>query len=337
MNVEQLQSSEWFRELVQNVQAEISRHQDRTPDRRQAQLAEREALETKSRGWIESLSKPNLDSRLRDAIETQFRQAKDRIDEISSELSEQDNLVARAEGMLDPALVVAQLNRLAEVLGGDNPSAGNMMLSHHIEGIDCDRDGRVVVRTCKLGALAGVMELLPRVDAGDESVASQTDAAVYQATPRRRARLDIGAAIDSDDDAGAAIEFATDPNRFAGLGPEWFTEDQFQVPVRLSWAEAHAVEVAEYRIQTGATMEVTAKHFDKTMPTIRKALGYAKKLGIEAFGKVVSIKTRSNWARDNAKAVSEYLSKNTMAAAVEHFQKSDTTLRQARKLAEQSV
>lgn len=115
MNVEQLQSSEWFRELVQNVQVEISRHQDRTPNRRQAQLAEREALEAKSRGWIESLSKPNLDSRLRDAIETQFQQAKDRIDEISSELSEQDNLVARSEGMLDPALVVAQLNRLAEV------------------------------------------------------------------------------------------------------------------------------------------------------------------------------------------------------------------------------
>lgn len=333
MNVEQLQSLEWFRELVQNVQAEISRLQDRTPNRRQAQLAEREALEAKSRGWIESLSKPNLDSRLREAIETQFQQAKDRIDEISSELSERDNLAARSEGLLDPALVVTKLNRLAEVLGGDNPSAGNVMLSHHIEGIDCDRDGRVVVRTCKLGALAGVMELLPRVDAGDKSVASQPDAAVSLATPRKRARLDIGAAIENDDDAGAAIEFATDPNRFAGLGAEWFTEDWFQVPNRVSWAEEHANEVADYRIQTGATMEVTANHFEKTMPTIRRALRYAKAQGIQALGKEISLKTRSNWARDNADVVAEYLSKNSMAAAVEHFQKSDTTLRQARKLA----
>ena len=47
--------------------------------------------------------------------------------------------------------VAAQLTRLADLLGGDNPSCGNLELSMHIDRIDCFQDDKVDIRTCKLG------------------------------------------------------------------------------------------------------------------------------------------------------------------------------------------
>jgi hypothetical protein len=331
MNADGLKDRPWFLELARDVQAEISRLQVNTPDRRNALEFERGELEAKSQGWVESLSKPNLNSRLREAIEQQFQPAKDRIDEITSELGRDQDLAARAQELLDPDLIVDQLNRLDEILGRNNPSAGNMILSQHIEGIECDRDGRVVVRTCKLGALAGVMALLPRAELPFPTTVSAGENGIHIATPRKRGRLDIGGIIENDDEASAAIEFATNPNRFTGLGPEWFTEDVYQVPRRLSWAEENARAVAEYRLQNQATMEATSQHFGKTVPTIRQALRYAELLGIAALGKEVSLATRPNWSKENAAAVAAYFSENGfgMKAAVAHFKKSEPTIRKA--------
>ncbi len=64
--------------------------------------------------------------------------------------------------MVDAQQVVDRLNRLAEVLAAQNPSHTNLELSLHIDAIRCYQDGRVVVRTCKLGGLAGSTDLLAR-------------------------------------------------------------------------------------------------------------------------------------------------------------------------------
>jgi hypothetical protein len=59
--------------------------------------------------------------------------------------------------------------------------------------------------------------------------------------------------------------------RFAGLGPEWFWEDTFQLPRKTCWAREQAAEVARLRAG-GLTLEELAVHFGKSVPTIRAAL-----------------------------------------------------------------
>ncbi|WP_145087327.1 hypothetical protein [Anatilimnocola aggregata] len=113
------------------------------------------------------------------------------------------------------------------------------MLSHHIDTIWCDDTGHVVIRTCKLGALAGDLTLFITDSSRPQGSASDAVPAKFCAKPRRRARLDINGAIDDDEAEIEANEFAVDTDRFAGLGPEWFAEDHFDVPETLSWAKTN--------------------------------------------------------------------------------------------------
>ncbi|HEY4261958.1 MAG TPA: hypothetical protein VGM98_17435 [Schlesneria sp.] len=134
-----------------------------------------------------------------------------------------------------------------------------------------------------------------------------------------------------------AIEFAVDPERFGGLGLEWFTEDVFHVPARLSWAQAQAREVANYRLQTNKSMALTALYFGKTIPTIRAALDYAKQThGLDALGTQISMSTRSNWSREHAAEVAEFFEDKdaTMKSAVSHFDRTAPTIYKALEFAQ---
>lgn len=334
MNREHLMQNPRFIEFLHFVQQEFDRLLPETPHRETALMAEKDGLEAQRRGWLQSLGNPSLPSAMRTALESPFEEAEARIKAIDAELSETAAHGQQKSEALDPELVADRLEQLDEILASENASAANVMLSQHVDGIFCDQDGEVLIRTCKLGALAGGLDLLPRDNAHMSAIGfiEGDQRSAYLATPRRRARLNIGAAIEDDDVADSINDFAADPQRFAGLGPEWFTEDVFQLPRRLSWAEANAEEVAEFRHQTHSSMATTAGHFGKTIPTIREALRYAKEnLGIDAFGKSISRPTLPNWSRSSAAAVDVFFKQGgvTMKMAVAHFGKSEPTIRKA--------
>ena len=94
---------------------------------------------------------------------------------------------ATGGAVVNPQQVVDRLNRLADVLARNNPTRGNVELSLHIDQICCHDDGRVVVRTCKLGALAGTIDLLAGRAVGKTDVPAPREHG-RSATPRRRAR-----------------------------------------------------------------------------------------------------------------------------------------------------
>lgn len=325
-----IQNRRWFRELVAQVETELSSLQSQ-PDRRQALEREHVEIERKCRGWLQSLGDPELDSRLRSSIQEQYRQALERQQGIESELTQLNAAAENHRSLVDADRVAAELNRLETILNGGNASAGNLLLSQHIEGIYCDQDGRVVIRTCKLGALAGAIDLLSSATMDASRVARSDAEGAYVATPRTRARLDVGLTIENEDEIRAANQFAVDPFRFAGLGAEWFTGDVFQVPTKKCWAERHAREVAEFRLTEGATMEATAEEFNVSVPTIRKSLKFALELGLDAFGKKVSVRTRRIWARDEALRVDAYVRQQrcTIQEAAAHFGKCPTTIGKA--------
>ncbi|MCA9091448.1 MAG: transposase [Planctomycetaceae bacterium] len=333
----QLVQNPEFRQFLSLVEQKLADLTPLTADLKAELLSERAELERSCQGWRRSLGDPDLDDCTRRVLQGDVGAAQRRINEIEGLVQQLDSSDGFREQIVDPEVVAQRLAHLDEVLMGDAASITNLELAQHIEAIHCYADGRVIIRTCQLGALAdpadfcSVLEMCGDTGSSDES----DEDAVRQ---RRRTRRRVVADIDDDERIEAANDFAVNPRRFAGLGPEWFTEDTFQVPRRLSWSEEHALEVAQFRMETGATMAKTAERFDRTIPTIRAALRYARDLhGIDALGKSVSTSTRAFWPRDHAAEVAEFFRQPgvSMKDAQEHFGKSQPWISKARKIAQE--
>lgn len=323
-----------FQELVLQVNRELQSLVPEAPDRVGSLTTEKEELEQHQSGWLQSLGNPNLSASIRREIEAEFTVGKERIESIDAEMRQISAREASRRKSVEPELVAERLAQLADVLSGQNASATNVILSQHIESIRCDSDRRVVVRSCKLGCVAEDLHVFQ--PNGDSCPESPNVEARGQTIGRRRTRRQLRDTFDDEDAAAEANDFAVDLERFAGLGSEWFCEDIFVVPKRQSWAEGHAEKVARFRLETHATMAATAEHFGKTVPTIRKALVYARdQHGLDAFGKSISQPNRVTWPQQHAEAVREFFSRPgaTMKAAAKHFSKSEPTIRKARDLA----
>ncbi len=295
-----------------------------TPARRVE--SEREQLLQQVQGWSLTLAKPDLSLAVRGVVEKDMEAAASRLQELEGQLAEAEALRRQARAVVDAQRVVDRLNRLADVLAEHNPSRANLELSLHIEAIRCFGDGRVVVRTCKLGALAGSTDLLAR-PAEATSNDGAGDGAAMAARPRRRSVRRVGDGEGRQAELQAAAHRAADVDRFAGLDPEWFWEDSFQVQRKKSWAEEHAQEVAALRAQ-GVTMEALAEHFEKSKPTVRAALRHARSQGVSA-GVPVKVRRR-RWEEDHAgEVVRLHQQGKTIAELTRHFGKSEPTIRKA--------
>ena len=84
-------------------------------------------------------------------------------------------------------------------------------------------------------------------------------------------------------------------------------EHVFAVPERLSWAQAHALEVGKLRA-TGLTIERLVEHFGKCTPTIRKALRHAARRD-ESAKRLPKKMPRGNWAEDHSAEVKKLKAK----------------------------
>ena len=329
---------DWLAPLVEDVRRELARMSANEPNLEAAWDQELKDLQAKQSGWALSLANRDLNPAIRAAIEAEWEKALGRQQEIESLRDERENSQERLDEAVDSQQVLDCLGHLAKVLAVNNPTLGNLELSLHIDRIDCFQDGKIVMRTCKLGALTGTVEMLARDD-GVETVGEtkQSKAAEpHCVTPRRRARLRVNGGAD----AKAAANTAANPNRFAGLDDRWFWEDVFQIPERTWPFQEMAIEVAIQR--PGKTHEELAAQFGVTVPTIRKALAYAAKID-ERFRDLPRKMARSRWHEDHALEVAakkrnENLGTNELVA---FFRKSDTTIRaaldHARKLSEKAA
>ena len=260
---------DWLGPLLDAVREELRRLNDDHPDQRRALEHELSVLRDKSNGWLVSLGRPDLHPTLRAAIEKEWQDASVRQQEIEAMLADEERQHERLDEVLDPSQVLVRLERLEEILAGSNPTMANLELSFHIDRIDCFGDGRVVLRTCKLGALTGAADLVAR----SQPAAAQGDLLASDGTlrtnPRRRARLRVDTEGDSRLDLDAAANFAADPNRFAGLDSQWFWDDEFRIPDRPpSWAAANAEAVFRRRQESRLSFKKLASEFGVTHPTV---------------------------------------------------------------------
>ena len=208
-----------------------------------------------------------------------------------------------------------------EALGVSNGASGEHVIAATV-------DGRVVLRTCRLGAIADAAELL-RTDeqpAGSDSAVSP-EAGHHRVQPRRRSRLRVEQSDLEGDDLNALAHWAADPNRFAGLPQRWFEEHIFEPSANVGWAQDHAADVARSRI-AGMTQEQLAVHFQRSIPTIRRALRYAKELE-EFKGRLPKKLPRRRWHEDHAEEVVEAAESMSVPQLAVHFGKSEPTIRKA--------
>lgn len=281
----------WLPQLLADIRGELLHD----AEQRQAQrpLLEREYSELNDRihGWNESLGNPELAQAVRQHLERQFQDAMERQREIEAELAALNHEVTCVEQQLDANMVIKQLQRLADVLAGVNPTEINMELTRHVEAIRVHANGTVVMRTHRLGVFEGLAERLA------EPIAPSSGG-----TPSEDASEGLSSAGgDGNDDAHAhngngvvhprstlpprratSWNFAAPPALFSQvlsvgqvrLPERWVDDYVVRMPEKHTWSVLNAAKVAELRAQ-GWTQQRLADHFGKSIPTIRKALRLA--------------------------------------------------------------
>ncbi|QDT87384.1 hypothetical protein [Gimesia chilikensis] len=328
-----------FQELSRLIEAQLERDSPGLTARISSLRSELDHLEECRKGWQLSLANPHLAHETRVLLEQEIANAVTQAQEIENRIAELESAKSTSQSAFSPEAIAESLARLAELLEGEHASAMNVVLAQHIEGIYCDDTGKVSVRICRLGALANPDELINILveSANNETSTLPADSEVTQIRGRRRTRRILNGSLGDDDTEDFVNDFAVDPHRYSQLGDEWFTEDVFQIPDRpLSWSAAHSREIAEYRVNNQVSMKQTAAYFNTTVPTIRKALKYAKEHhGINALGKSISQDSRKYWAKDHALEVAQFFRRPgaSMKKAEAIFGKSQPTLSKAKRLA----
>ena len=323
----ELSANETTGEICSLVEDYLERQGSTENDSRPAIQEKMAQIDEQINGWSQTLGNPKLPHEVRRSIEAEFDKAIESRAELDESLSELDYLFQAQSFRLDSSAVFKKMGRLSEILADSNPSLANIELSLHIDKILCKSDGTVSVRFCKLG-LAG-MEVVNAIGlVGLNSKAGETDTEDYKACkPRRRARLAASSDLYRTWDLESLAHWATDPHRFDGMDDCWFEEVTFVRPKQKSWSAEHAIAVCGARM-TGMTHQQLADQFGVSVPTIRKALKIGQTLDSK-FKAAPQKMARSRWHEDNAKLVFDTSKSMLMKEMVEHFSKTDVTLRKA--------
>jgi hypothetical protein len=118
------------------------------------------AIVDQQSGWKQSLANKDLHSRIREELTAAWTASIEREEEIRAMLAEKEGFRDVLEQSFDTKTIQGRLKRLDQVLTDNAPTLANIELSLHIDHIECFPDGHVVMRTCKLGLLDDICELL---------------------------------------------------------------------------------------------------------------------------------------------------------------------------------
>jgi DNA invertase Pin-like site-specific DNA recombinase len=327
------QTPAWLPELMECVRLELRAYREDEPDRLAAVEQELQQIEQQLAGWTQTLGNPQLPAVVRGDIEGRYAQAKRRQQELRQGVAAEKAMQDHLDRTLEVGQVIARLHRLGEVLGGYNPTLGNLELSKHIERIVCSADGRVEMSGTLLGLFEGAVELLSREERGPAPPPQTPPGGFPAVKPRRRGRLRIPSLSAESQENGGRIETVLDPERFAGLPDELFWSESFVLPHTPCWAEEYAAEVARLRA-IGLTLAKLAERFGKAIPTIRHAL----RLAAQADGAACPLPRkvpRRCWARENAAAVARLKAEGLSVPQIaRQVGKSEPTVRAALEHAE---
>jgi transposase len=123
-------------------------------------------------------------------------------------------------------------------------------------------------------------------------------------------------------------------NRFSGLGPEWFWEDEFRIPTAPDrWSEENALIVAQKRVETGWSGDELAEYFGKHRDTIRRAIHLAATMD-PAYASLAKRMPKPQWAELHYAEVWQlHLEGMTTRELSKHFKRSGKCISSALEIA----
>ena len=141
----------WLSRLSAEVRDEIDARAKGQGDPRPCLTAELGQIDGQVRGWSLSLGNPNLAQTIRSALEGLLEPALERRRQVERQLAELEATRSQLDEILDESVVLDRLRRLEVVLANGNVAEGNRELRRVIDRVVCYADGRVELRTVRLG------------------------------------------------------------------------------------------------------------------------------------------------------------------------------------------
>jgi DNA invertase Pin-like site-specific DNA recombinase len=225
----------WLPGLAEEVRREVDVRSSGQGDPRTTLTAELAQIDDQVRGWSISLGNPQLSSAARAALETLLEPAVERRAQIKRRLAELEATRSELDQVLDVHVVLDRLRRLDVILARGNVAEGNRELRRVIDRVFCHADGRVELRTIRLGLFEGATSWLkPAKSSGGSAV---NDGSLYWTDP---------------------VEYIKPPRA-----------------AYPSWPRGHAAEVLAKRQETGWSIRRLSQHYGQCWDTIKKALELA--------------------------------------------------------------
>ncbi|QDT36024.1 recombinase family protein [Stratiformator vulcanicus] len=327
---EELSECPWVTKLINAVEQDLNNDETDLPKRRESFSTERLKCEERKKQIRQALLDEPSDSPLRADLRKDYREIDDRLTEIDRQLSDLDADLKKKSRAVDQDEILASIREVVRHLQSESASAVNVGLNSFVDGVFVHSDGRIELRLCLAGSQAEQIER--------DDTSCDRDEPAFGPRRRKLHHRQTEADFDLDTDPfDSTMDFATGHDRFGHLGGEFFKTIELTLPEKQTWPEAHAVEVAKYRISTRRSVKQTAEHFGVSYPTLRKALEIARdEHGFDGTDAAVKALRKPNWAKQNAEAVFHFLQQgNTMKSAEAEFGRSEPTIRKARRIAEQ--
>ena len=225
----------WLTRLSMEIREEIDARTKGQGDPRPALNAELDEIDDQARGWLISLGNPNLSPSTRSTLEDFLDRANNRRHQVVGLLAELEATRDQIDEILDERVVLEQLRRLEIVLAEGNVAEGNQELRRVIDRVTCYADGRVELKTIRLGLFQGATSWFK--PAHHQGGPSTNDSTLYWTDP---------------------VEFVKPPRA-----------------AHRSWVAEHSAEVLAKRKETGWNVRQLSDYFDKCRETIDKALALA--------------------------------------------------------------
>jgi DNA invertase Pin-like site-specific DNA recombinase len=186
----------WLSCLSAEVRDEIDARAKGQGDPRPSLTTELGQIDEQVRGWSISLGNANLSSSIRAALEDLLGPALERRRQVECQLAELEATRSQLDEILDESVVLDRLRRLEVVLANGNVAEGNRELRRVIDRVLCYADGRVEMRTVRLGLFEGATAWLNPTTkinpTANDSSRYWTDPVDYVKPPRHAYRSWVG-------------------------------------------------------------------------------------------------------------------------------------------------
>lgn len=314
-----------LRRVWKSRQEDVPDHDDR--------MDQIDKLDEQVAGWVTSLGDRDLKAAVRHIVQEKVDEATQERNRLKAELDQLAAAEHSVAQLLNEGEVARKLETLDRELRCSNPTRVHVALAEHVQAISVRSDRTVELQTNQLALLgpdARVLaaEFVEAVHDDDSAGATPSPGVPLRRRAERRVESDVigHSAIDRV----VACHSANAP-----IPRRWIATDNLVIEKPRPWYQEMAAEVVAMRALP-TTFAKLAKHFRKSVPTIRKAIRYAQSRD-PSLQSLPNKLPAPNEAKLHAAEIARLKREGaTTSELAERFKKSDTWIRRALEHAQEA-